>query len=491
MLRQPLRLSTGILAAAFLTAALCAPAAQGRVVLKLTNKTLTVPPSFFGLSFEQDEFQSFENRGRLFDRMISLVRAQDGSPLLLRLGGKSADDAYWQTPPIHTPSWVFELDNNWVKNLAALVQRNDLRVVLDVNLAVHSPTMASDFAQAIRRALPAGGLAQVAVGDEPDLFKNQPNLARERVSTTKSLPSDWPRVYSPHSFRSDFRAYARALRAAVPGIPLDGPEIASSTPAWTSSLNRLGGLGPTQLTVHRYPFSNCWPKGTWFYPSIRKLLSQGATYGLALRVRGALAVAGRLPVRVSEMNSISCGGTDGVANSFATALWAPDALFEMLHAGVIGVNWHIRSDEFNAPFVLTRRGVEPRPELYGLAAFAEMVGPGAALVHLKLAGDSGARLKVWAVSSQWGLRLLLINKSGSPVNLELDASASGRPPAQVTELKAPSVTSTSGVTLGGRWIGADGRWHGHPVSQTVSERRGTYSLVVPPYSGEIVRLTTL
>ena len=41
-----------------------------------------------------------------------------------------------------------------------------------------------------------------------------------------------------------------------------------------------------------------------------------------------------------------------MANSFATALWAPDVLFELLNAGVDGVNWHIRPSTLNAPFNL-------------------------------------------------------------------------------------------------------------------------------------------
>jgi hypothetical protein len=31
-----------------------------------------------------------------------------------------------------------------------------------------------------------------------------------------------------------------------------------------------------------------------------------------------------------------------VSDTFATALWAPDALFELLRAGIDGVNVHVR-----------------------------------------------------------------------------------------------------------------------------------------------------
>ena len=45
-------------------------------------------------------------------------------------------------------------------------------------------------------------------------------------------------------------------------------------------------------------------------------------------VRRALRFAHEngMQFRVTELNSVSCGGNAGVADSFATALWAPDAL---------------------------------------------------------------------------------------------------------------------------------------------------------------------
>ena len=53
--------------------------------------------------------------------------------------------------------------------------------------------------------------------------------------------------------------------------------------------------------------------------------------------------------RLTEVNSVSCGGNPGVANTFATALWAPDALFSFIDAEVDGVSWHIRPNTVNAP----------------------------------------------------------------------------------------------------------------------------------------------
>ena len=46
-----------------------------------------------------------------------------------------------------------------------------------------------------------------------------------------------------------------------------------------------------------------------------------------------------------------------LVQSFATALWAPDALFEMARSGIGSVNWHIRAATTNAPVVFGADGM--------------------------------------------------------------------------------------------------------------------------------------
>jgi hypothetical protein len=106
------------------------------------------------------------------------------------------------------------------------------------------------------------------------------------------------------------------------------------------------------------------------------------------------------------MNSVSCGGNEGVADSFATALWAPDALFELMRAGVDGVNWHIRAELVNAPFMLLPGAIEPLPELYGLALFLQMLGPEARRTGASVSASAGLHVKVWAVTSRNGTSVL-------------------------------------------------------------------------------------
>ena len=47
------------------------------------------------------------------------------------------------------------------------------------------------------------------------------------------------------------------------------------------------------------------------------------------------------------MNGVSCGGTRGVSDTFASALWVLDTLFEMARLGVSGINIHSVPDTIN------------------------------------------------------------------------------------------------------------------------------------------------
>src|SRR5581483_7670399 len=210
---------------------------------------------------------------------------------------------------------------------------------------------------------------------------------------------------------------------------------------------------------------------------------------LAGTLRRDLKLAGtrKASVRVSEMNSVTCGGEEGVANSFATALWAPDVLFELMRAGVMGANFHIRPRLPNAPFHILPSGVQAEPEVYGLALFARMIGPSPMLLGTTLPRLPGHPLKAWAVSSANGLRLLLINKSARRIIVSF-SDPGARQKATILRLLAPSPRSTTRVTLAGQSIGSDGRWHGRRRIEAVRPAGGAYRLPVPAYSAAQVNL---
>lgn len=449
---------------------------------------IELPADFFGLSFEPTELLQFEQTGGLFDTALGLIRPRNGSALLMRIGGRIEDAAYWEDPAAtRSAPRLFNLDSGWLGALTTLVRRDALRVILSVNLPVHSPAMAAAFAGAAWQALPAGTLAGVAIGNEPDLYRHQPSLSREHVATS-SVSGNWPATYSMSRYRSDYIAYATAIRANVPNVRLIGPDSAFPSSRWVKVLSGLGALGPSMITAHRYAYSLAWP-ANGIAPAPAAFLSDDATAGLAASLSGELLAArtAHLPLRVSEINSLAGGGRDGTANTFATALWAPDVLFEFARAGVSGVNWHIRPGLLNAPFLIDHGQLRALPELYGLALFADMVGAHAMLQATAVQAPSGNRLTAWIVRSSRGLKVVLINRDGHADLATLRVpSAAG--PAAVETLSGPSLGATHGVTLAGQSVDGEGHWTGHRSIAVVTAQNGAYRI---PVAGDSAALVTL
>jgi hypothetical protein len=258
---------------------------------------------------------------------------------------------------------------------------------------------------------------------------------------------------------------------------------------WISRL--LAGPRPRldAISVHEYPYTGCARPGATAYPTIRKLLSVKATSATADAVEPAVRLARRsgLPVRVSEFNSVTCGGVAGISNSFATALWVPSALFALIRTGVSSADLHVRAYSVNAPFRFGRRGVIARPLLYGLVLFARMARPGSRLVRVHVQAQTGAPLRVWAVR-QPGRRLtvLLIDRSARPVKVDLIVPSRRR--ATVQRLIAPSPRATSGETLDGQRLGSNLRWRGRRQTETAAPHHGSFTVTVRPMSASMVTI---
>lgn len=84
------------------------------------------------------------------------------------------------------------------------------------------------------------------------------------------------------------------------------------------------------------------------------------------------------------------------------------------------------------------------------------------------------------------VHVLLIDKTGRPARVWLDLPATGA--GTVQRLLAPSVASTSGVTLDGQSLSPQALWHGSRHTETVNKRPGGYPISLTPYSAALVTL---
>jgi hypothetical protein len=137
----------------------------------------------------------------------------------------------------------------------------------------------------------------------------------------------------------DFNAFG----AALPPLPLAGPALGASK--WMQNLGPFLSSQPRLgvVTLHRYPLQLCYTSTKSLkHPTLGHLMNPAATTGLADSFKRdvASAHARGLPLRVDEINSVSCGADRAVSYTFASSLWAVDAMFELARVGVDGVNLH-------------------------------------------------------------------------------------------------------------------------------------------------------
>jgi hypothetical protein len=368
----------------------------------------------------------------------------------------------------------------------SLVQALGARVIAGLNLAADSPEVAAAEARTLSGGIGKGAVQAFELGNEPELYGG---FAWYRTPDGRPVTAR-SRSYNFGAFLGDFTNIAGALPAA----PLAGPNTGG--PAWMPYLDRfLRAQSRVSLaTLHQYPLQLCYiPASSPRFPTIGHLLSSAASSGLAKGFARAVRVAHDhgLPLRVDELNTVSCGAAPAISQTYASALWVLDALFEMARVGVDGVNVHTFPGAGYELFRFTRVGgrwsATVAPEYYGLMMFEQ--GAPAGSVLLRVSGASNGQVKVWATLAGDGrIRVIAINKGSR--RRAVVVRVPGAADSGVLEwLRAPSVRATEGVTLGGASFGSptySGMLAGALQEPSVRGARGKYVLTLPGASAALL-----
>jgi hypothetical protein len=193
------------------------------------------------------------------------------------------------------------------------------------------------------------------------------------------------------------------------------------------------------------------------------------------------------------MNGISCGGARGVSNSFASALWVLDALYQLERVGVAGVNIHTVPDTINEVIGSSQvKGTWQsvvHPEYYGMMMFAQAAPAGSRL--LKVSGSGVSGVSVWATRGTDGhIHVVVINRGSGARNVGIRIPAA-HGPGILERLQAPGLGATSGVTLGGQSFGAatgTGLLSGASTVSAVQPSGSSYVVTLPGTSAAMLTL---
>jgi hypothetical protein len=463
------------------------PASASTVTVERATRSRPLQQGFVGLSVEIRELEAYTGKdphavNPLFEQLIrNLAPGQQPS---LRIGGDSTDWSWWPIPGMRRPLGVrYTITPRWMAITQSLSHALNAKLILGINLEVNKPKVAGAEAKAMISQIGGQSIAGFEVGNEPELYDAFPWYVLNGVKYYGR-----PAGYNFADFMSD---YSRSV-AAVPHAPLAGPNIGG--PSWMPYLRRfLDGQPRVKVaTLHRYPLKKCSHTA---HNTIGELLAESSSRGLAnsVAVYAGVAHAHHVPLRIDEMNAVSCGGEIGVSNTFASALWSIDAMFEMVRVGVDGVNFHTRPGASGELFSFTQShgswSASAKPVYYGLAMFAQAAPAGSQL--LRIGGAPGGSMRIWATRAPDGrIRVVLINtgaKSSRYVALRIPA-ASGS--ATVERLQAPNLHATHDVTLANQHFSqSTGTLTGKPEGETVGAVNGRYVVKVPAASAALLTFT--
>jgi hypothetical protein len=445
-----------------------------------------VPAGFLGLSMEFTGLAAYAGShpqavDPVFENLIRDIAPHQHPSL--RIGGDSTDWTWWPFAGARQPPGVrFSLTPQYLQVAHAVAEQTQARLIMGINLEADNRADAAAEARAMVDRVGRANIAALEIGNEPELYASYPWYRAANGKLVPGRAAGWDTT----RFIADFAGMAHVM----PQVPLAGPSSGSAT--------YLAELGPFLrseprvhlTTIHAYPLKHCVASDT---VTIAQLLANSSSYGFAQLVAPYVTVSHRngKPIRVDEMNAVSCGGARGVSDTFASSLWIVDTLFELLRTGVNGVNVHTVPETINEvlgpSFADGAWSMRVHPEFYGMIMFAQAAPPGSRL--LKLSATTPAGVKVWATRARDGkTRVLLINdrlQRGQTMSLRIPGATGA---ADVEPLRAPSIHATSGVTLGGQSFGAATTTGllGAPTPDSLNAVGGTYHVSLPPASATLL-----
>ncbi len=469
-----------------------APAPRPTAVLTVGGPLAAppIPSGFLGFSTEYGSIEQYAGTdpSALDPVFVRLIRnLTHGQPTVIRIGGDSADKTWWPIPGAARPLGVnYSLDGRWIQVTRALSAALGARLILGIDLEADSLELASTEADHLVGGLGAGTVAALELGNEPELYDS---FAFYRVN--HHAVTGRPRNrYTYRAFLDDFALFS----SVMPHVAIAGPTIGG--PGWLRRLPEFLANEPRVrlVTVHRYPLQSCFVKPTSpAYPTIARLLAPAASTGLADGFRPVVATARArgLPIRIDELNSISCGADPAVSETFASSLWVVETMFEMARSGVAGVNIHTFPGAGYELFKLRRANgrwtATVAPEYYGLALFQAAAPAGSRLLRVGVTGH--APVREWATEGPDGrTRVVVINSGRARAAVVAVRVPGARGAARLERMRAPALASHGGVTVAGQSYDASGTLSGRRQTVAISSDRGRYVVRVPAASAALITL---
>lgn len=413
------------------------PSKTVTVAADTASSGITIPSNFVGLSVEVQDYVAkgyFQgtsgtwNGNASASSFLGLVGLL-GTNGVFRIGGSSGDTA--TTPPLTQQT------------------ATDLQIFLAALGAGWSPIYNLDlFANASALAATQAGYMATAFGVANVTFQ----MGNEPVSSGN---------FTIGTYQTAWNAYYAAIIGAVPAAKFSAWDEFN----WGNAQTAINGLTPgvsglQNVTYHWYNINGTVPNISYLLNSI---VNFKATFS------SNTVWAGSVKQRLSETNSINCGGQDGFSNRMMAATWYLNQAITLAQLGYAGINTHmfftgetcaLPQGYYNAVVRQPDQNFAPGPIFYGLYLFSKIAGQ--QIINSAVSGN--AFIAAIATLRAAGKANIIIanNDQFEFVQIAPQQAAAW---STATVLKvAGNGCSDLAPTVGGQPIGESGVWSGSAFS---------------------------
>jgi hypothetical protein len=462
------------------------PTVSIRLSLRPDRLGSRISPHFTGLSYESAQLGNPNFFSGKNTELAGFLRTL-GASGVLRIGGNTSEYCYWTsnpTPPspedqrkianvrktvgpdtgrkAPPPSKITPLA---VRNLREFLDACGWNLIYGLNMGTGT---ADDAAAEAAYVTEVAGPKLIAfqLCNEPDLFFR--NGIRKADYDFAQFAVEWQHFYE-------------TIRARVPNAPFAGPDTAYNN-EWLVPFAKQFKQEAVFLSQHYYA------EGPPTDPSmtIERLLRPNPKLEAEFEGMKNTVKESGLPFRLAETNSCYSGGKPGVSDTFASALWGADLMYQLASEGGMGINFHGGGYGWYTPIAGTcDYGFLARPIYYGMLLFAQ-AGAGQ-LVESKLEQlEQAPLLTAYGHHSESGaVKAAVFNKNqDTVVRLAVDPGWRAQR-ATALRLIAPRADDTTDTTFGGAPVGASGAWW-PALEEPLSFENGVAFIELPAASAALI-----
>lgn len=265
----------------------------------------------------------------------SLVKLfQEADQPVLRFGGNAVDRRFFWTstneavPSNYTGDKAHPVRAVGPADLArvnTLLDAVDAKIALTVDLGHYGPDRAADMAKHAAQIF-GPRLLSFTIGNEPNGFGT--NGVR-------------PGGYTIENYVAELKAYANAINAVAPNVPISGPGAYDQK--WWQPFIDADIPQKKILSFHYYPMYSCdGVVDPLASPTIANVMSR-LMHERAVDYQQAALAAGRaagLETWLPETGIAACPGSNETSRTHASALWTADYALNAAQLGITRIGFH-------------------------------------------------------------------------------------------------------------------------------------------------------